>query len=69
MPTVEFLTINEAASILKQDRKMVYYWIKQGKLTALDRYGKTLVRPEEVEALKAYLLAKHTAPSPSGQGS
>ena len=63
MATIEFLTINEAAALLERDRKMVYYWVKQGKLTPYYRYGKMLLRPEEVMA-----LAKHIGPGKPSMG-
>ena len=46
------LTVNEVAERIGEDRRMVYYYIQQGKLASTRKYDKLLVRESDLEKFK-----------------
>jgi len=42
------LTVNQVAERIGEDRRMVYYYIQQGKLASIRKYDKLLVRESDL---------------------
>jgi excisionase family DNA binding protein len=61
----DYVTMQEAAQILGISRPSLYYAIKQGRLTPVKQFSRTLLRRAEVEAYEpAGYLDRRPSKSP-----
>ena len=51
MESIKYLTVNEAASLLRVDTETVYRWINSTKLPAAKIGGIWRIRVEDIDAL------------------